>query len=143
MASSSPRFTRCNTVWRDTPSFMVVSSMGRYSGGACSTMRARSSSVMRICHGAPGSDLFTSDEAFGQPTMDRGSIHAQDLGSLADRYNFALRRLLRGPEARDAAIAAQTADLIGREAFPARSLAPLTIQDAGDNIVGIESGKTR
>lgn len=28
-ASSSPRFTRCNTVWRETPSFIVVSSMGR------------------------------------------------------------------------------------------------------------------
>jgi len=54
LAWSSPRFTRCNTVCRETPSFMVASSMGRYSGGACSTMRARSSSVMRICHGAPG-----------------------------------------------------------------------------------------
>lgn len=28
-ASSSPRFTRCNTVWRETPSFIVASSMGR------------------------------------------------------------------------------------------------------------------
>src|SRR5947208_2746279 len=53
-ASSSPRFTRCNTVWRETPSLMVVSSIGRYSGGASCTMRARNSSVIRICHGAPG-----------------------------------------------------------------------------------------
>src|SRR5664280_1281868 len=53
-ASSSPRFTRCNTVWRETPSFIVVSSMGRYSGGASTTKRARNSSVMRICQGAPG-----------------------------------------------------------------------------------------
>ena len=51
---SSPRFTRCNTVCRETPSFTVVSSIGRYSGGACCTMRARSSSVIRICQGAPG-----------------------------------------------------------------------------------------
>ena len=29
MASSSPRFTRCNTVWRETPSLRVASSMGR------------------------------------------------------------------------------------------------------------------
>jgi RNA-directed DNA polymerase len=27
--SSSPRFTRCNTVWRETPSLRVASSMGR------------------------------------------------------------------------------------------------------------------
>jgi RNA-directed DNA polymerase len=40
-ACSSPRFTRCNTVWRETPSLSVVSSIGRYSGGACCTMRAR------------------------------------------------------------------------------------------------------
>ena len=53
-ASSSPRFTRCNTVWRETPSFIVVSSMGRYSGGASSTKRVRNSSVMRICQGALG-----------------------------------------------------------------------------------------
>src|SRR3984893_7763184 len=53
-APSSPRLTRCNTVCRETPSFMVVSSIGRYSGGACGTMRARNSSVIRICHGAPG-----------------------------------------------------------------------------------------
>src|ERR1700726_444289 len=33
---------------------MVVSSIGRYSGGACCTMLARSSLVIRICHGAPG-----------------------------------------------------------------------------------------
>jgi len=40
-ASSSPRFTRCNTVCRETRSFSVVSSIGRYSGGASPTMRAR------------------------------------------------------------------------------------------------------
>ena len=53
-ASSSPRVTRCNTVCRETPSFIVVSNIGRYSGGACATMRERISSLMRICHGAPG-----------------------------------------------------------------------------------------
>src|SRR6516225_3916994 len=53
-ASSSPRFTRCNTVCRETPSWRVASNIGRYSGGACGTMRARNSSVTRICQGAPG-----------------------------------------------------------------------------------------
>ncbi|MGH7441042.1 MAG: reverse transcriptase domain-containing protein, partial [bacterium] len=52
IASSSPRLTRCNTVCRETPSLRVASNMGRYSGGAWGTMRARNSSVMRICHGA-------------------------------------------------------------------------------------------
>ena len=53
-ASSSPRFTRCNTVWRETPRMCVASSIGRYPSGACSTKRERSSSVMRMRHGAPG-----------------------------------------------------------------------------------------
>jgi hypothetical protein len=53
-----------------------------------------------------GSDLFTCDEAFGQPTVDGGGVHAQDLGGLADRYDLALRRSRRGLEARYAAITA-------------------------------------
>src|SRR5450432_2148259 len=54
IACNSPRLTRCNTVCRETPSFNVVSSIGRYSGGACCTMCARSSSLIRICHGTLG-----------------------------------------------------------------------------------------
>jgi hypothetical protein len=53
-ACSSPRFTRCNTVCRETPRMWVASSIGRYPSGACSTKRERSSSVMRMRHGAPG-----------------------------------------------------------------------------------------
>jgi len=53
-ASSSPHFTRCNTVCRETPSRSLASSIGRYSGGASSTKRARSSWVIRMRHGAPG-----------------------------------------------------------------------------------------
>jgi RNA-directed DNA polymerase len=53
-ASSSPRLTRCNTVCRETLSRRVASSIGRYPGGASSTKRARSVSVIRIRHGAPG-----------------------------------------------------------------------------------------
>jgi len=75
-----------------------------------------------------GGDLFTGDEAFGQPTMDV-EVSCPDLGGLADRDDVALRRLRRGLEAGYAAITAQTADLIGREAFSARVLR-LMIQDA-------------
>jgi hypothetical protein len=54
LALSSPRFTRCNTVCLETPSLIVASSIGRYSGGACCTTLACSSLVIRICQGAPG-----------------------------------------------------------------------------------------
>src|SRR5712672_1922128 len=53
-ACSSPRFTRCRTVWRETPSRFVASIMGMKPRGAFSTKRLRRSSVMRICQGAPG-----------------------------------------------------------------------------------------
>ena len=81
-------------------------------------------------------------EAFGQPTMDSGGVHAQDLCGLADRNDFSRGRPRRWLEARDAAITPQTADLIGGEAFPGRCLASLTIQDAGDDLVGIEGCQT-
>lgn len=84
------------------------------------------------------SNLFTGDEAFGKPTMDSGSVHAQDLCGLVDGDNFALRSIGGWLKTRNAAIAAQTADLISGEAFPARRLSSLTIQDAGDHLVGIE-----
>src|SRR5271157_3542453 len=53
-ACSSPRFTRCRTVWRDTPSCFVASIMGMKPGGVFSTKRLSRSSVMRISQGAPG-----------------------------------------------------------------------------------------
>src|SRR5919106_196270 len=53
-AWSSPRLTRCNTVWRETPSRRVASIIGTYPSGAASTNRARSAAVMRMRHGAPG-----------------------------------------------------------------------------------------
>src|SRR5271166_484780 len=53
-ACSSPRFTRCRTVWRETPSCFVASIMGMKPGGVFSTKRLSRSSVMRISQGAPG-----------------------------------------------------------------------------------------
>ncbi len=61
---------------------------------------------------------------------------------LADGDDFSHGRLRRWLETRDAAITSQTADLIGGEAFPGRCLASLTIQDAGDDLVGIERCQT-
>ena len=54
MALMSPRLTRCHTVCRETPSRRMAWNMVRYPSGASSAMRARKSSVRRICHGAPG-----------------------------------------------------------------------------------------
>ena len=51
---SSPRLTRCNTVWRETPSVIVASSIGSQPSGACSTNRWRRSSVTRIRQGGEG-----------------------------------------------------------------------------------------
>jgi hypothetical protein len=54
IAASSPRLTRCNTVWRDTPSARIASRIGRKSSPASALKRALRSSVIRIRHGAPG-----------------------------------------------------------------------------------------
>ena len=53
-AFTSPRLTRCNTVWRETPNALRASAIVSHPVGGCSTNRARSSSLTRIRHGAPG-----------------------------------------------------------------------------------------
>jgi transposase len=53
-ACSSPRLTRCNSVWRDTPWARMASRTGSQPAGASSANNARSSGVIRICQGAPG-----------------------------------------------------------------------------------------
>src|SRR5271166_1827694 len=53
-ASSSPRLTRCNTVWRETPSVFIASRMGMKPSPASLSNRAMTSWVNRMRHGAPG-----------------------------------------------------------------------------------------
>ena len=53
-ASISPRFTRCNTVWRVTPSARVASCIVMKPSPAASVNFALSSSVKRMRQGAPG-----------------------------------------------------------------------------------------
>src|SRR5271166_1437758 len=53
-ASSSPRLTRCNTVWRETPSAFIASRMGMNPSPASLLNRAMTSWVSRMRHGAPG-----------------------------------------------------------------------------------------
>ena len=71
----------------------------------------------------------------------RGRIHSQNLRRLADRNQFAVWAARRWLESRDVAIASQTADLVGSEAFSSRRLAFLTIQDSGDDFIRIKSGQ--
>src|SRR5664279_4012521 len=56
-------------VLRDRPCARVASSMASHPSGASSTNSARTWSVRRIRHGAPGGDLFAGDEAFGDPPV--------------------------------------------------------------------------
>jgi hypothetical protein len=53
-ASSSPRLTRCNTVWRETPSALIASRMGMKPSPASPLNLAVTSSVKRMRQGAPG-----------------------------------------------------------------------------------------
>src|SRR5271166_2126984 len=53
-ASSSPRLTRCNTVWRETPSAFIASRMGMKPSPASLLNRAMTSWVNRMRQGAPG-----------------------------------------------------------------------------------------
>jgi transposase len=53
-ACSSPRLTRCNRVWRDTPWARMASRTGSQPAGASSANNACSLPVMRIRQGAPG-----------------------------------------------------------------------------------------
>jgi hypothetical protein len=54
--SSSPRLTRCNTVWRETPSLGVASCMVTKPSPAVSLNRGTRSSLKRMRQGAPGVD---------------------------------------------------------------------------------------
>src|SRR5713101_1140157 len=53
-ARSSPRFTRCNMVWRETPRARVAYWMATQPSGVSSVSMPRSWLVSRICQGAPG-----------------------------------------------------------------------------------------
>ena len=66
-ARSSPRFTRCKTVCRETPSIRVATCMATYPGGGSSTKRSFQSSATRIRQGAPG--------VICSPAMNPSLIH--------------------------------------------------------------------
>ena len=140
-ASSSPRFTRCNTVCRETPSFIVASSIGQIlRWRLLDDARAQFIGDSNLPRCA-GSYLLAGDEAIGQPAMNRGRVHAENPGSLANGHQFSVGRRCRRLEPRNASVTPQTANLVGRETFSGCRFAPLTIEDSGDDFIGIEGGQ--
>src|SRR5713101_6872481 len=83
------------------------------------------------------SQLFASDEAVVEPTMNSRWSETEDLCRLLDGGKLTRWCISGGLEARNVAIAAQTADLIRSEAFPVSRLATLTIENTGNDIVGV------
>ena len=135
IASSSPRLTRCNTVWRETPRIRIASTIGTYPGGASSTNRARSWSLTRIRHGRAGCVLFAGDEPVAQHAVQRGGRDAEDVGRAADREQLSVGRVFGGLVGGDAAVAAQAADDDRGEPLAARGAATLAVEDPGDRRV--------
>ena len=86
-------------------------------------------------------DLLAGNESICQPTMDATGVHAQDLRRLANRNELSAGRRVWRLEPWDTAIASQAPDLIGGEAFASGRLAALTIQNSGDDFVGIKSSQ--
>ena len=69
-ASSSPRLTRCNTVWRETPSAFIASRMGMKPSPASLLNRAMTSWVNRMRHGGAGGQLLARDDPGVEQAME-------------------------------------------------------------------------
>ncbi len=87
--------------------------------------------------GRAGSELLAADEAVEEPTQQGRLGNAHDLGGASDRHDFTGWRRSRWLVARDVAIPAEAADHIGRKALVSGAAATLTIEDAGNDRVGI------
>src|SRR5207247_3524312 len=90
----------------------------------------------------PWRDLLAGNETIGQPAMNAGRVHAQNLRRFPNRNEFACRRLRGWLESRNVAIAPEAADLVGGEALPGGRLTSLTIQNPSYDFVGIEGRET-
>src|SRR6266511_3142023 len=93
---------------------------------------------------APGSarsKLFAWDDALVEPAMNSRWGYTEDLGGLVHCCEFTRRSFDGRLKARDVAIAAQATNLIRGEAFTIGGLATLTIENAGDHIVGVLGGQ--
>ena len=105
-AGSSPRFTRCNTVWRETPRSLVASSIGTWPSGtscneACTNLLIDADAPWRT-----RGDLFAGNETIGKPTMHGGRDHAEDFCGPLDRHQLAFGGNRGRVESRDLPIPA-------------------------------------
>src|SRR5215831_8283863 len=94
---------------------------------------------------APGcarSDLFSGQESIVDPSMQGRGGQTQALGCLFQRHEIPGGRFRWRLAAWNMAITAQTTDLIGREALPARRSASLTVENASDDVIGVVHGQT-
>src|SRR5215469_486024 len=94
---------------------------------------------------APGrtrSNLFSGHESIVNPSMQRGGGETQALSCVLQRHEIPCGRFRRRLVGRNIAITAQAADLIRREALTARRSASLTIENAGDDVVGVMNSQT-
>src|SRR5215216_6509258 len=91
--------------------------------------------------GGAGSKLFAGDEAVAEPAMNSRWSETEDLCSPLDSGKFTRWCSSGRLEARDVAIATETTDLICGEALAVSGLATLTIENAGDDVVGVVSGQ--
>ena len=93
---------------------------------------------------APGrarGELLADDDPGGEPAVQRGRRYSEHLGRFLDRDQLAVRRRGRRDTARDAAIPAQAAHLVGGETLAARGASPLAIEDAGDDAIRVVRGE--
>src|SRR6266545_5394836 len=111
-ARSSPRLTRCNTVWRETPSARVAYCMATQPSGASSTSMPRSSSVRRIRQGA-GGELLASDEAVVEPAEQGGGGDPELPGGFGHVEQLSFRNLVAGLVAGDGPVVSQRLDSTG------------------------------
>src|SRR5437773_2890233 len=91
--------------------------------------------------GGAGGWLFADDDPGGEPAMQRGRRHAENLGGLLDGQPLAVGALGGWLAPGNVAVAAQASDVERRKALPAGGAFALAIEDAGDDGVGAVRGE--
>ena len=87
--------------------------------------------------------MLAGDESIRQPAVNAGCVHAKNLCGFPNRDQFPAGRFSRRLESWNLAISSQAADLVSGEAFAGRCRSSLTIQDSGDDFIGIQCGQAR
>jgi RNA-directed DNA polymerase len=89
-----------------------------------------------------GGDLLAGDKTVIKPTMQGGRCEAEFARGLVDGQAWTVYGLFGRLEARDFPVSAQAGDPVGGERQAGGGLAPLAVEDAGDDGVGIMGRQT-